>query len=115
MRLPQVIEHSEFEITQTRQGAHAHKLNRLWRDLGYAVGALVAGLTADALGLSAAIWLIAALTFGSGLAAALRMTETLSVRPREHQSTRSPHCHEETQDSGRAALDSGWSVNQANE
>ena len=34
---------------------------RLWRDLGYAVGALLAGLTADALGLPAAMWLIAAL------------------------------------------------------
>jgi MFS family permease len=54
---------------------------RLWRDLGYAVGALLAGLTADALGLPAAIWLIAGLTFASGLTVALRMTETL---PRTH-------------------------------
>ena len=51
---------------------------RLWRDLGYAVGALLAGLTADALGLPAAIWLIAALTFASGLVVALRMSETRS-------------------------------------
>ena len=50
---------------------------RLWRDLGYAIGALLAGATADALGLSAAMWLIAALTFASGLLVALRMTETL--------------------------------------
>jgi MFS family permease len=53
---------------------------RLWRDLGYAVGALVAGLTADALGLSPAMWLVAALTFGSGLVVALRMRETLPPR-----------------------------------
>jgi MFS family permease len=50
---------------------------RLWRDLGYAIGALLAGATADALGLPAAMWLVAALTLGSGLVVALRMTETL--------------------------------------
>ena len=49
---------------------------RLWRDLGYAVGALLAGVTADALGLHAAIWLVAALTFASGVVVALRMRET---------------------------------------
>ena len=50
---------------------------RLWRDLGYAVGALLAGVTADSFGLPAALWVVAALTFVSGLAVALRMTETL--------------------------------------
>lgn len=57
--------------------ASAVGVYRLWRDLGYAVGALLAGLTADLFGLSAAIWLVAALTFLSGAVAALRMTETL--------------------------------------
>jgi MFS family permease len=50
---------------------------RLWRDLGYVVGALVAGLAADALGYAGAIWLVAALTASSGLVVAVRMTETL--------------------------------------
>jgi predicted MFS family arabinose efflux permease len=50
---------------------------RLWRDLGYAVGAVLAGVTADAFGLPAAMWVIAALTFGSGVVVAIRMTETL--------------------------------------
>jgi MFS family permease len=50
---------------------------RLWRDLGYAIGALLAGFTADALGLPAAMWIVAALTFASGLLVALRMNETL--------------------------------------
>jgi MFS family permease len=54
---------------------------RLWRDLGYAIGALLAGVTADALGLPAAMWIIAAITFGSGIVVALRMTETLRRRP----------------------------------
>jgi MFS family permease len=50
---------------------------RLWRDLGYAIGALIAGVTADAFGLSAAMWLVAALTFLSGVVVAVRMSETL--------------------------------------
>jgi MFS family permease len=50
---------------------------RLWRDLGYAVGALLAGITADALGISAAIWVIAGVTFASGLVVAARMRETI--------------------------------------
>src|SRR5690606_13213757 len=50
---------------------------RLWRDMGYAVGALLAGLVADAFGLSAATLTIAALTFASGVVVAVRMRETL--------------------------------------
>jgi MFS family permease len=49
---------------------------RLWRDLGYAIGAVLAGLVADAFGLAASMWTVAALTFGSGVLAALRMEET---------------------------------------
>jgi MFS family permease len=51
---------------------------RLWRDLGYAIGALLAGVTADVFGLSAAMGLIAALTLASGGVCAVRMRETLS-------------------------------------
>src|SRR5262249_16100312 len=40
---------------------------RLWRDLGYAIGALLSGAVADFLGVPAAIYLVAALTFVSGL------------------------------------------------
>ncbi len=49
---------------------------RLWRDLGYAIGAVVAGVTADALGLLSAMWMVAAMTFGSGVVVAVRMKET---------------------------------------
>jgi MFS family permease len=56
--------------------ARAVGVYRLWRDLGYAIGALVAGITADLLGLRAAIWLVAAITAGSGLVVAVRMYET---------------------------------------
>jgi MFS family permease len=55
---------------------------RLWRDLGYAIGALLAGLTADAFGLTVAMWAIAALTFVSGVVSATRMAETLPARVR---------------------------------
>lgn len=57
--------------------ASAVGVYRLWRDLGYAVGALVAGVTADRFGLAAAVWLVAGITFASGAIAALRMSETL--------------------------------------
>jgi MFS family permease len=51
---------------------------RLWRDGGFAVGALAAGLLADAYGIRAAIWAVAALTAASGLLVAMRMYETHS-------------------------------------
>ena len=57
--------------------ASAVGVYRLWRDLGYAAGALVAGLTADTFGIHTAIWLVAAVTFGSGLLVMLRMKETM--------------------------------------
>jgi MFS family permease len=54
---------------------------RLWRDLGYAIGAVIAGITADRLGLTSAMWLVAALTAASGLIVALRMRETRHRSP----------------------------------
>jgi len=57
--------------------ASAVGVYRLWRDLGYAVGALLAGAIADAFGLAAATWTIAAITFASGTLALVRMRETL--------------------------------------
>jgi MFS family permease len=52
---------------------------RLWRDLGYAVGALLSGISADLLGLAGAIWIVAAVTFASGCVTAARMRETWAV------------------------------------
>jgi MFS family permease len=60
--------------------ASAVGVYRLWRDLGYAVGALLAGITADIFGLATAMWIVAALTMISGMVAAVRMTETLPHR-----------------------------------
>src|SRR5690349_9896068 len=50
---------------------------RFWRDLGYAIGALISGIVADLLGMRAAIQVVAALTLLSGLHVAIRMRETL--------------------------------------
>ena len=55
---------------------------RFWRDLGYAVGAMLTGITADLLGVSAALWAVAAADGLSGLLAAWRMTETSHVYAR---------------------------------
>ena len=54
---------------------------RLWRDGGFAVGALLAGVVADAFGILAAIWVVAALTAASGVVVAVRMYETRPARP----------------------------------
>jgi MFS family permease len=62
--------------------ASAVGVYRLWRDLGYAIGAVLAGVTADAFGLAAALWVIATLTFVSGVVSAIRMAETLPPRLR---------------------------------
>lgn len=57
--------------------ASAVGVYRLWRDMGYAVGAILAGVIADLAGLSAATLAIAALTFLSGFVVAVRMKESL--------------------------------------
>lgn len=56
--------------------ASAVGVYRFWRDLGYAVGAVVSGVAADLFGVRAAAWLVAGLTLASGLVVAVRLTET---------------------------------------
>ena len=56
--------------------ASAVGVYRLWRDAGYAVGAVLAGVLADLFGPSTAVWAIAGLTACSGLVVAVRMYET---------------------------------------
>jgi MFS family permease len=56
--------------------ARAVGVYRLWRDLGFAVGALLAGFLADAFGIREAIWVVAGLTAASGVVVAVRMYET---------------------------------------
>ncbi|HYT97893.1 MAG TPA: MFS transporter [Casimicrobiaceae bacterium] len=56
--------------------ASAVGVYRLWRDLGYAVGAVLSGVIADAFGLVAAIVFVGALTALSGVIVAFRMIDS---------------------------------------
>ena len=65
------------DVAHPEWRASAVGVYRLWRDGGYAVGALTAGLLADALGIPVAIAAIGGLTFLSGAIVAAVMYETL--------------------------------------
>jgi len=58
--------------------ARAVGVYRLWRDGGFAVGAVLAGLLADLAGIRPATWAVAALTAASGVLVWIRMYETHS-------------------------------------
>ncbi|HVL33353.1 MAG TPA: MFS transporter [Actinomycetota bacterium] len=70
------------DVAEPRWRASAIGVYRFWRDAGFAVGAVLAGLVADAAGIETAIWLVAALTFTSGLVVHVRMYETAYTDPR---------------------------------
>lgn len=65
------------DVAHPKWRASSVGIYRLWRDSGYAVGAIIAGLTADYFGIRSAIWLIAIITLVSGIVVLLRMNETL--------------------------------------
>ena len=69
------------DVAQPSWRASAVGVYRLWRDFGYAIGALLAGITADAIGLAGAMWLVAGITLASGVVAAVRMDETSRYVP----------------------------------
>jgi MFS family permease len=54
---------------------------RLWRDLGFAIGAVLSGVLADLWGVRTAVWTVAALTTASGFIVAARMYETTKPSP----------------------------------
>jgi len=68
------------DVAHPRWRATSMGVYRLWRDLGYAVGALLSGILADLLGMAVAIHVIAALTPLSGVVTAFRMYETLPAK-----------------------------------
>jgi MFS family permease len=63
------------DASQPAWRARSLSVYRFWRDLGYAIGALSAGLIADFFGLAWAIGSIATLTFISGVVVAILMHE----------------------------------------
>ena len=75
------------DAARTPDRATSVGIYRLWRDAGYAVGAIVAGTVADAAGFPAAILTVAGLTGASGLLVAVRMRETMTLSP-HHVSAR---------------------------
>jgi MFS family permease len=78
---------------------------RLWRDGGYAVGALASGILADAFGIGTAIAAIGGLTLLSGVVVATVMRETLPRRA-EGETTSSPPA--ETTSAGEAVSSEGY-------
>ncbi len=64
------------DVAHASWRASAVGVYRLWRDLGYAIGALLAGIVADLVGIASAIWLVAGVTAASGVVVAVRMRET---------------------------------------
>jgi MFS family permease len=68
------------DVAHPEWRASAVGVYRLWRDGGYAIGALLAGIVADLLGLRWAIGAVGVLTLASGLVVAAVMTETLAAR-----------------------------------
>ncbi|HEX5416609.1 MAG TPA: MFS transporter, partial [Chloroflexota bacterium] len=67
---------SVSDIARPEYRAAAVGVYRLWRDAGYALGALLAGVIADLLGVTWAIGTIGGLTFLSGVLVLIRMYET---------------------------------------
>jgi MFS family permease len=68
------------DVAHPQWRASAVGVYRLWRDGGYALGAVLSGLLADLFGLTAAIVLIGAITLFSGIITALAMYETLPAK-----------------------------------
>jgi MFS family permease len=66
------------QATSPKQRAESIGTFRLWRDLGYAFGAIISGITADLFGVQYAILLIGVLTLISALIIKLRMPEKIN-------------------------------------
>ena len=88
--------------------ARSLSVYRFWRDLGYAIGALSAGIIADILGMAWAIGIIAALTFLSGVVVALLMREH-SAGALDVVQSNEPHRGTDTPIKDTLAIESGTS------
>ncbi len=72
------------ENTHPADRANSMGVFRLWRDLGYAIGALLTGLIADLFGAGSAVLTISLLTLASGLVVEKRMsctTQSVKITP----------------------------------
>ena len=75
------------DVAHPEWRASAVGVYRLWRDSGYAIGALLAGVLAELFGVPWAIIVIGALTFLSGVVVKFVMSETLPRRRLEQKPT----------------------------
>lgn len=75
------------DVAEPRWRAAALGVYRFWRDLGYALGALLTGLIVDASGAPAALVVVAAVVLVSGVIVALLGGETLSPRSQHRPSS----------------------------
>jgi MFS family permease len=66
------------QVTSANQRAESIGTFRLWRDLGYAFGAIISGILADQFGVDYAIFFIGALTLLSAIIIKVRIPDTLS-------------------------------------
>ncbi len=65
------------QVTRPVDRAESIGTFRLWRDLGYAIGAIISGITADLFGLNEAILLIGVITIFSAGVIQFRMPKTI--------------------------------------
>ncbi len=63
------------QVTSPSQRAESIGVFRLWRDLGYAIGAILSGITADVFGVEYAVILIAVITLVSAIIIKIRMPQ----------------------------------------
>jgi MFS family permease len=70
------------EATHPNRRAESIGTFRLWRDLGYAIGAILSGITADIFGVNSAIILIGLITVFSSLVIQFRMPQKIAVKSR---------------------------------
>ena len=61
------------DYSHPQQRAECVGVYRLWRDLGYAIGALGSGIIADVYGFQTAFIVIAVITLGAGIQIVFRM------------------------------------------
>lgn len=61
------------DYTHPQQRAESIGVFRLWRDLGYAIGAIITGLVADSFGINSSVLLIGAITLFSAIVIKIRM------------------------------------------
>ena len=71
------------DLVRARERARAVGAYRLWRDLGYVAGALLAGAAADRVGFRITILIVAVITASSGLLAAVLLRPHLSTARRD--------------------------------